>query len=161
MEVVASNLILLGNMKGRFEYPELRRIASVEYRKHRPDICIVEKKASGQSLIQDMRKSGLPVLEYTPDKDKVSRVYSASPMFESRRVWLPKDRSWAIDLYEELIGFPYAQHDDQVDAFAYLGLMLDKLMEAPTKQEIEEDEYESEYAESDLADAGRNATTGY
>jgi predicted phage terminase large subunit-like protein len=116
VETVTSNLILLGNMKGRYEYPELRRIASQEYRKHRPDICIVEKKASGQSLIQDMRKSGLPVLEYTPDKDKVSRVYSASPMFESRRVWLPKDRSWSNDLFDELIGFPYAQHDDQVDA---------------------------------------------
>jgi len=116
VETVTSNLILLGNMKGRYEYPELRRIAAQEYRKHRPDICIVEKKASGQSLIQDMRKSGLPVLEYTPDKDKVSRVYSASPMFESRRVWLPKDRSWSNDLFDELIGFPYAQHDDQVDA---------------------------------------------
>jgi phage terminase large subunit-like protein len=40
---------------------------------------MVEKKASGQSLIQDMRRAGLPVLEYQPDRDKVARVYAASP----------------------------------------------------------------------------------
>jgi predicted phage terminase large subunit-like protein len=76
----------------------------------------VEKKASGQSLIQDMRRSGLPVLEYMPDKDKVSRVFSASPMLEAGRVWLPEGKSWSNELYEEMVLFPYGKHDDQVDA---------------------------------------------
>ena len=57
-ENVASNIILLGSKRGRYEYPDLRRIAQEEYKKHRPDFCLVEKKASGQSLIQDMRKIG-------------------------------------------------------------------------------------------------------
>jgi predicted phage terminase large subunit-like protein len=115
-ENVASNIILLGSKRGRYEYPDLRRIAQEEYRRHRPDFCLVEKKASGQSLIQDMRRSGLPVLEYMPDRDKVSRVISASPMLESGRVWLPDGKSWSNELYEEMIMFPYGKHDDQVDA---------------------------------------------
>ena len=56
------NLILLGNIRGRFEYPELRKLAQKLYNEHKPDVCMVEKKASGQSLIQDMRRGGLPVL---------------------------------------------------------------------------------------------------
>ena len=115
-EGTAANLVLLGNKRGRFEYPDLRRIAREEYDKHRPDICVVEKKASGQSLIQDLRRTGLPVLEYMPDKDKVTRVFSASPMLESGRVWLPRGKDWSKELYDELILFPYGRHDDQVDA---------------------------------------------
>jgi len=117
-ENVVSNIILLGNLKGRYEYPELRRMAQEQYRLFKPDICIVEKKASGQSLIQDMRRAGLPVLEYNPDKDKVSRVYAATPLFEAGRVWLPKFKVYSQDLYDELITFPFAPHDDQVDATA-------------------------------------------
>ena len=79
-------------------------------------MCIVEKKASGQSLIQDMRRAGLPVMEYLPDRDKVARVYAASPMIESGRVWIPSNKKWGEDLIEELIRFPHAAHDDQVDA---------------------------------------------
>jgi len=111
-----SNLIMLGNVRGRFEYPELRRISQALYSKHMPDVCIIEKKASGQSLIQDMRRSGLPVQEYTPDRDKVSRVYAASPLMEAGRVWLPKNKKWSDDLLTELLQFPNSAHDDQVDA---------------------------------------------
>ena len=114
-EHITSNLILLGNIRGRFEYPELRRIAQELYQEYRPDVCIIEKKASGQSLIQDMRRAGLPVLDYLPDRDKVARVYASTPMMESGRVWLPKDRQFADDLFEECMSFPNGAHDDQVD----------------------------------------------
>ena len=111
----ASHLILLGNTRGRYEYPELRRIAQDLYREFRPDVCIIERKASGQSLIQDMRRAGLPVLDYLPDKDKVARVYASTPMMEAGRVWLPKNKIWADDLFSECMSFPNGSHDDQVD----------------------------------------------
>lgn len=113
-ERVEGNLILLSNMYGRYEYPELRRLAQDMYQDYKPDVCIVEKKASGQSLIQDMRRSRLPVLEYMPDRDKVSRVYAASPFLEAGKVWIP-DTEWSEALFNEAIQFPNAAHDDMVD----------------------------------------------
>ena len=117
-EYMAPNMILLGNVRERLEYPELRRTAQDLYDSYRPDICIIEKKASGQSLIQDMRRAGLPVLDYLPDRDKVARVHAVTPILESERVWIPRGKDWAEDLFAEAIQFPYARHDDQVDAMA-------------------------------------------
>ena len=117
-ETLSPNLILLGNLRERLEYPELRRTAQDLYDSYSPDICIIEKKASGQSLIQDMRRAGLPVLDYLPDRDKVSRVHAITPILESGRVWMPRGRDWSEDLFAEAIQFPYGRHDDQVDAMA-------------------------------------------
>ena len=113
-EQPTGNLILLSNVYGRYEYPELRRLAQEMYEDYKPDVCVVEKKASGQSLIQDMRRSRIPILEYMPDRDKVSRVYAASPYLEAGKVWIP-DTDWAEALYDEAIQFPNAAHDDMVD----------------------------------------------
>ena len=142
-EYMAPNMILLGNVRERLEYPELRRTAQDLYDSYQPDICIIEKKASGQSLIQDMRRAGLPVLDYLPDRDKVARVHAITPILESERVWLPRGKDWAEDLFAEAIQFPYARHDDQVDAMA---MAIHYLKESwhlshPDDPSYEEDEY--------------------
>ena len=115
IERIVPNLILLSNKRERLEYPELRSTAQELYDRYEPDVIIIEKKASGQSLIQDLRRAGLPILEYNPDRDKVSRTNACTPLLEAGRVWLP-DKPFASDLIDEASAFPNATYDDQVDA---------------------------------------------
>ena len=72
-----------------------------------------------------------------------------------------KEGDWYPVFENECLAFPRGKHDDQVDAFAYLGLMLDQLIEAPTKDEAEEEEYLDELQNSDLNNQGRDSYTGY
>lgn len=113
-EIKTPNLMLLGKFKERVEFFDLRDFAMKSYDKFKPDSILVEKKASGQSLIQELRRAALPVVEYNPDRDKISRAYSCQPMLESGRVWLPK-QPWAEELIDESIAFPHGAHDDLVD----------------------------------------------
>jgi len=94
-------------------------------------------------------------------KDKIFRARSIQARMRAGGVRFEKDSDWYQSFEDECMRFPRDKHDDQVDAFAYLGLMLDKLIEAPTREEIEEEEYEEEYAESGLSDGGRSECTGY
>jgi predicted phage terminase large subunit-like protein len=120
------NLILLGNIRGRFEYPELRRLAQKLYNQHKPDVCMIEKKASGQSLIQDLRMAGIPVLEYMPDRDKEARAHAASALLEDGRIWFPFQRKWAKDLISICAAFPAGENDDIVDTCTQAWLRLRK-----------------------------------
>lgn len=94
-------------------------------------------------------------------KDKLTRSRSIQARMRARGVLFDKEGDWYSDFEEELMRFPRAKHDDQVDTFAYLGLMLDKLIEAPTQKEQDEEDYLNELRESDMEDSGRNAVTGY
>lgn len=79
----------------------------------------VEKATYGLTLIQVMRRSGLPVLELKPDKDKVSRAWPAVGFIESGAIYFPRSAPWLADYELELQQFPNAAHDDMVDVTAY------------------------------------------
>lgn len=110
------NLILLDAFKDRLTFPELKATALKHYKEWEPDACIVEKKAAGGPLIQEMRRMGIPIQEFTPSRgnDKIARVNAVSDLFASGKVWAP-DRRWAKDVIEEIAAFPVGEHDDFVD----------------------------------------------
>jgi predicted phage terminase large subunit-like protein len=112
------NLILVDSLKGRYEFPELRRIAMEQYGYWNPETVIIEGKASGLPLTYELRKMGIPVINFTPSKgnDKHTRVNAVSPMFESGLIWAPKEMEFSQEVIEECAAFPYGDHDDLVDS---------------------------------------------
>jgi len=108
---------LLDVLRRRMEYPELRRMAQSLAEKWHPHSVLIEDKASGQSLLQELRaNTKLPVLGIEPKGDKVVRSQSVSPLVEAGKVYLPEVAPWLPDLEAGLLNFPNVAHDDQVDS---------------------------------------------
>ena len=99
------------------EFPELKKRAYELYKQREPDAFIVEAKAAGVPLVQELRRMGIPVQEYKPNRgnDKIARVNSVADLFSSGFVWAPKTR-WAEMVQEDFASFPYGEHDDLVDS---------------------------------------------
>lgn len=108
------NAMLMGMWRGRVRYSKLRTEAKEAYVKDRPDAVLIEKKSSGQSLITDLRQIGVPVIEYSPDRDKVARAHATSILLENHLIWYP-DRLWAEDVIEACAHFPAGDGADIVD----------------------------------------------
>lgn len=115
-ETNQNNIILLEAWKERMEFPELKRRMINEYNTWEPDTFLVEKKSNGAALYQELRSMGMPVSEYTPIKDKITRVNSITDLFASGMVWAPTDRRWAGEVIQECAEFPVGTHDDFVDS---------------------------------------------
>jgi predicted phage terminase large subunit-like protein len=114
------NIILLDVKRGRWDFPELKRIAKDEYKHWNPDNVLIEAKATGVTLQQELRRAGIPVTMYNPGgrragTDKVSRANSVAPILESGMVWAP-ETLWAEELIEECASFPNGDYDDMVDS---------------------------------------------
>ena len=112
-----AHLILIDCIKERFDFPELKAEALRLYDFWQPDTVIIEAKASGLPLVQELRRVGIPVNTFSPGKgqDKIARLNSVSPIFQDGRVWIPENR-WGEELMEEVSDFPNGENDDLVDA---------------------------------------------
>ncbi len=108
---------LLPVWRGRAEFPELKRQAIAMAAVWSPTALLVEDRASGQSLVQELqRETSLPVLPISIDKDKVTRAQAITPLVEAGKVFLPASAPWLSDYLDELSSFPATRHDDQVDS---------------------------------------------
>jgi predicted phage terminase large subunit-like protein len=110
---------LLDVLRKRLNYPDLKRTVREQAERHKADIVLIEDKASGTQLIQDLKHEGMYGLEpYDPGpgSDKILRLYAQTAEFESGRVLLPRSAPWLEEYVRELTTFPGTKYDDQVDS---------------------------------------------
>ena len=134
-------IILLDAEKGRWEFPELKDAAMRLYEEFEPDMVLIEQKASGTPLTQDLRKMGIPVSGFTPGRgaDKFSRMNACAPVFESGMVWCPETR-WAEEVIEECASFPNGEHDDLADSMTQAILRFRQGSFIRTRSDYEDDD---------------------
>jgi len=117
------------------------------------DCLLIEAKASGLSLIQDLRQANLPAIPYNPGSaDKINRAHQASPILELECLYVMESNkepgrpvTWARPFLVELEKFPNGAHDDQVDAFTQCIIYLRDggwfELDRAAYDEVEEDDY--------------------
>lgn len=110
-------IILLDAKRVRLDFPDLKKLAWEEWKYWEPDCVLIEAKASGTPLTQELRRMGIPVTAYTPSRgqDKIARMNSVAPIFESGMVWVP-ETEFAEEVIEEMASFPFGDNDDYCDS---------------------------------------------
>jgi predicted phage terminase large subunit-like protein len=115
------DLYLIDVLRRRLEYPELRRAMREQYERFRPSVVMIEDRASGTQLIQELTREGLnAVTRYKPQFDKVMRMHAQTAMIENGFVRLPDKAPWLAQYLDEMTVFPNGRHDDQVDSTAQM-----------------------------------------
>jgi len=119
--ILGKNLYLLEVLRRRMEYPELKRAVRDQHALFRPSVVLIEDKASGTQLIQELVADGLyAVTRYQPQSDKIMRMHAQTAMIENGFVHLPKAAPWLAAYLHEMTTFPNGRHDDQVDSTAQM-----------------------------------------
>jgi predicted phage terminase large subunit-like protein len=120
------NLYLIDSFREKLTFPELKNQAVHLYNELQPDLVLVEAKASGWSLVQELMRTGIPITPFNPKKmDKLARVHSVAPLFEGGRIWAP-DTDESADVMNQFAMFPNTKHDDLVDSTTQALLRLRK-----------------------------------
>lgn len=149
--IAKTRYYLLEVWRDRAEFPDLKAAVVAQASKWGSHAVVIEDKASGQSLIQELRRNTrIPLIPVQADNDKVTRTTAVSPIQASGLVFMPEGEGWISDFVGECAAFPNAAHDDQVDAFVH-ALTYARPM-ATFKEPEEEDDWEARM----LRQAGSN-----
>jgi predicted phage terminase large subunit-like protein len=110
-------LYLLDVLRKRLIYPDLKRAVREQALRFKPTNILVEDKASGTQLIQELIRDGVyGVTRYEPTMDKTMRLHSVTNIIENGFVYLPTEAHWLAVYLQELTTFPSGKHDDQTDS---------------------------------------------
>jgi predicted phage terminase large subunit-like protein len=117
--VKGKNLYLLGLFRRRLEYPALKRAVREQQRLFDANVVLIEDKASGTQLIQELIYEGCHgVTRYEPTCEKIMRLHAQTAMIENGFVRIPETAPWLDEYLHEMTVFPKGKHDDQVDSTA-------------------------------------------
>lgn len=134
-KITESGYYLIDCVVNRWEYPDLKRNIQSYASRDNPHYILIEDKASGQSLIQDLQyETVLPIAAIQPVSDKETRARACAGQCEGKNVFLPENAPWLADFENELTMFPNAKHDDRVDS---LSQFLNWLRNREAPQDIE------------------------
>lgn len=124
---------LLDVFRRRMELPDVRANIIRLQQEWRADKVILEYVGSSIGVLQDLRRlegGRGTYLGHTPGASKEERLLGQTPKLADGLIRLPADAPWVSDFINELVGFPYARHDDQVDA---LSQFLENISERSSK----------------------------
>lgn len=154
-------VLLLDFWKEQIAYPILRKRVIRDWSAYyggddkgrkgkRADTLLVEDKASGQSLLQDLWAANIPAQAYNPGKaGKIERAHMVAPLFELDVVYILESTkrpntfiSWAQPLVDQVEKFPNADEDDGVDTMTQMLLFVknNRLIDMPIYEDDEEPE---------------------
>lgn len=134
-------LMLIDAWMDWVDYPTFKRKVYEFIRKHNPDAVVIEKKASGISLVQDLRRAQIPIVPYNPDRSKIARVYACQPAFEAGLIYYyPSPIN--SDVIHQFTQFPKAKLNDAVDAgtIAILRFVRSRLIVGDMGADYEDDD---------------------
>lgn len=117
--IIKDKYYLISIFRAKLTYPDLKSKIEQLALKYKPRFLLIEDKASGQQIIQDIKLSdNIRLIGIKPKLDKVTRFASVVHLFESGRILLPKQSSLNSNILEELLNFPSVKHDDIVDSIS-------------------------------------------
>lgn len=118
------DLLLLDVVRERIEGPDQPDLFTQAYQRWHPVAQGVESVGLGKTIYQSLVRTGLPVVELVPDRDKLTRAIPMAARYQAGTVYHPQQAPWLGEWEEELAAFPNGPHDDQVDAASYAYVML-------------------------------------
>ncbi len=133
--IINKQYYLISLLRQKLTYPELKIQIEKLAKKYNPRFILIEDKASGQQIIQDLRSSGFTnIIAIKPRFDKITRFSSVLAMFQSGVVRLPKQSPFNNILLTELLNFPHYKNDDIVDSVSqFLNFIKERSNSPPAR----------------------------